>query len=131
MCILPPPQLFITHFLSPAIPPLLSSLCFLSPVSPPLYGYSLSSALSLSHSLPKLLFSHLSLPPLLHVCLNLIGQITDVGALAAGTSVVTFYIINATDQEAPPTFVPSATVLAAIEARNITQVLTYPVRPHP
>ena len=55
------------------------------------------------------------------------SQITDVGPLSSGTSVITFYIINGTNPEAPPTFIPAAVVIAAIQSRNLSQILTYPV----
>ena len=54
-------------------------------------------------------------------------QITDVGPLSSGTSIITFYILNGTDPEAPPTFVSAAMVMAAIQSRNLSQILTYPV----
>ncbi len=54
-------------------------------------------------------------------------QISLVGDLSIGSSLITFFVLNATDQNSSPVPVPAAVVVMAFSDANVQAVDSYPV----
>lgn len=54
-------------------------------------------------------------------------QISAVGELSRGSSLITFYILNGTDVTSDPTFVEAGLIDMAFRASNVQEVDSYPV----
>lgn len=66
---------------------------------------------------------------LLHIFLP--AQITDIGDLESGSSVIIFYILSTTDMTSDPTPLLADVVATAISASNVQEIDEYPVSDQP
>lgn len=54
-------------------------------------------------------------------------QISAVGVLSLGSSIITFHILNTTDMTSEPTPVAAGIIATAFAAANVQEVDSYPV----